>query len=105
MSWIFGWFTDMTAWKALGIFGQIVFGSRFFVQWWVSERAGRSVIPEAFWYISIVGGLITMVYAFHIEEPVFLLPQIAALAVYGRNLHLVRREQRERAASRPGPAG
>ena len=80
---------------ALALFvGQIVFGSRFFVQWWMSERAGRSVIPEAFWYLSIVGGLITMVYAFHIEEPVFLLPQIAALVIYSRNLHLVRREKR-----------
>ena len=98
MSWFIGWFTDMTAWKAIGIVGQIVFGSRFFVQWWMSEKAGRSVIPEAFWYLSIVGGLITMVYAFHIEEPVFLMPQIAALVIYGRNLHLVRREKRAAAA-------
>lgn len=100
MSWFIGWFTDMTVWKAIGIVGQIVFGSRFFVQWWMSEKAGRSVIPEAFWYLSIVGGLITMVYAFHIEEPVFLLPQIAALVIYSRNLHLVRREKRELAAER-----
>lgn len=95
MSWFISWFTDMTAWKTIGIVGQVVFGSRFFVQWYVSERAGRSVIPEAFWYLSIAGGLITMVYAFHIEEPVFLLPQIAALVIYSRNLHLVRREKRE----------
>lgn len=95
MPWFISWFTEMTAWKAIGIIGQVVFGSRFFVQWWVSERAGRSVIPEAFWYLSIIGGLITMVYAFHIEEPVFLLPQIAALVIYGRNLHLVRKEKRE----------
>ena len=61
--------------------------------------AGRSVIPEAFWYLSIVGGLITMVYAFHIEEPVFLLPQVAALVIYSRNLHLVQKEKNGTAAS------
>lgn len=95
MSWFISWFTEMTAWKAFGIIGQVVFGSRFFVQWYISERAGRSVIPESFWYLSIVGGLITMIYAFHIEEPVFLLPQIAALFIYSRNLHLVRKEKHE----------
>ena len=40
MPWFISWFTEMTAWKAIGIVGQIVFGSRFFVQWWMSERAG-----------------------------------------------------------------
>ena len=64
------------------------------MQWYASERAQRSVVPVAFWYLSILGGLIIMVYAIHIENPVFVLPQIAALMIYVRNLSFVHRERR-----------
>ena len=94
MSWFISWFATMDAWKVLGIVGQVIFGSRFIVQWLTSERVGRSVIPVAFWYLSIGGGVLTFIYAFHIEEPVFVLPQLAALFIYGRNLYLVYRERR-----------
>jgi lipid-A-disaccharide synthase-like uncharacterized protein len=94
MTWFFTWFATMDAWKILGIVGQVVFGSRFIVQWLVSERERRSVIPVSFWYLSIGGGVLTFIYAFHIEEPVFVLPQIAALVIYARNLYLVLRERK-----------
>ena len=94
MSWFIEWFAEMTWWKALGIFGQVVFGSRFFVQWWMSERAQRSVVPVAFWYLSILGGIIIMAYAIHIENPVFAVPQVAALLIYGRNLTFIYRDRR-----------
>src|SRR5262249_17221847 len=94
MTWFISWFATMDAWKVLGILGQVVFGSRFIVQWLMREGEGRSVIPVAFWYLSIGGGVLTFIYACHIEEPVFVLPQLAALFIYGRNLYLVRRERK-----------
>jgi lipid-A-disaccharide synthase-like uncharacterized protein len=94
------WLTSEHIWLAVGFFGQILFASRFFVQLLKSEIAGRSVIPVAFWYFSIGGGLITLVYSFHLGKVglPFLVAQLGGLAVYFRNLHLVYRERaRERA--------
>ena len=50
-------------WVALGFLGQIFFTARFLVQWIVSERQGRSVVPLAFWFFSIGGGLLLFIYA------------------------------------------
>jgi lipid-A-disaccharide synthase-like uncharacterized protein len=94
MSWFLAWFASMDLWKVLGLVGQATFGSRFIIQWLVSEKEGRSVIPVAFWYLSVIGAAITLVYAIHIEEPVFMLPQLAALLIYARNLYFVQREKR-----------
>lgn len=87
--------SENTLWLAIGFLGQGMFMSRFLIQWFQSEREGRSVIPVAFWYFSIVGGLITLVYAVHKVDPVFIAGQAAGLIVYARNLFLI---QRERAA-------
>jgi lipid-A-disaccharide synthase-like uncharacterized protein len=97
MDWFLDWFASMDLWKVLGLVGQATFGSRFIIQWLVSEKEGRSVIPVAFWYLSVVGAAITLVYAIHIEEPVFMLPQLAALLIYARNLYFVQREKRAKA--------
>jgi lipid-A-disaccharide synthase-like uncharacterized protein len=78
-------------WMALGLVGQAVFGGRFLVQWVASERAGRSVIPHVFWYMSIIGSAILLAYAIDKRDPVFILGQSAGFAVYLRNLYLVRR--------------
>jgi lipid-A-disaccharide synthase-like uncharacterized protein len=93
MSWFVAWFASMNLMKAVGVAGQIMFGSRFFVQWIASERAGRSIIPLAFWYLSFFGGALTLVYAIYIKEPVFMLPQLGGLLVYGRNLMLIYRDK------------
>ena len=92
MTWFLEWFATINLMKMIGLGGQFVFGSRFFVQWFVSEREGRSVIPVAFWYISIGGSLLTLVYAFYIQEPVFIISQLGGLVVYARNLYFIRRE-------------
>jgi lipid-A-disaccharide synthase-like uncharacterized protein len=92
--------TSEHIWLAVGFIGQILFGSRFFVQLLKSELEGKSVIPLAFWYLSIGGGLITLAYAMHLGKMglPFLVAQLGGLAVYFRNLHLVYRERaRERA--------
>jgi lipid-A-disaccharide synthase-like uncharacterized protein len=88
-------------WIAVGFIGQMLFASRFFVQLLRSEMEGRSVIPVAFWYFSIGGGLITLVYSFHLGKVglPFLIAQLGGLIVYVRNLWLVHREKRRAAAA------
>lgn len=85
------------AWLVVGFLGQACFFSRFLVQWMASERAGRSLVPRAFWYLSIAGGMIVLVYAIWRRDPVFILGQSVGLFVYLRNLVLLRREEGERA--------
>jgi lipid-A-disaccharide synthase-like uncharacterized protein len=87
-------------WIAVGLAGQALFASRFFVQLLKSELEGRSVIPVAFWYFSIGGGLITLVYSFHLGKVglPFLIGQLGGLLVYARNLWLVHREKRRATA-------
>jgi len=95
-------------WLALGIFGQLLFGMRFVVQWLASERQGRSVVPVAFWFFSIGGGLITLVYGLLKREPVIILGQSLSIFIYIRNLMLISKEKRRvAAAARDGgrPAG
>jgi len=90
-------------WLVLGFLGQALFASRFLVQWFRSEMEGRSVIPLAFWYFSIGGGLISFIYAVHIGSAPFALGQGSGLVVYGRNLFLIFRERAAlKRAAEPG---
>ncbi len=82
----------------LGYAGQALFTMRFLVQWIASERAGKSVIPLAFWFFSIGGGLLLFGYAPYIKDPVFILGQGFGVFVYLRNLYFIKREQRAGAA-------
>ena len=77
------------AWDIFGLTGQCLFGSRFFVQWVYSERRKESHIPIVFWYLSIFGGLILLMYAIHIQNFVFILGQSTGIVVYLRNLILI----------------
>ena len=86
-------------WVLLGYIGQSLFAMRFMVQWVASERVGRSVIPVAFWFFSIGGGVLLLVYALYIRDPVFILGQGFGLFVYLRNLYFVFRERRVAAVS------
>jgi lipid-A-disaccharide synthase-like uncharacterized protein len=78
-------------WVTLGFLAQAIFASRFIVQWLASERAGRSYVPIAFWYLSISGGLLMLAYAIYRADPVFILGQSTGVIVYARNLMLIRR--------------
>lgn len=80
-------------WLLLGFGGQAMFMGRFVIQWLASERRGRSVIPVSFWYLSILGALVLLAYAVHRRDPVFVAGQGLGVAIYLRNLHLVRAEQ------------
>jgi lipid-A-disaccharide synthase-like uncharacterized protein len=81
-----------TVWLAIGFLGQALFSTRFILQWIASERAKRSVVPQAFWWFSLLGGLTLLAYAIHRRDPVFILGQAGGLVVYLRNLYFVRRE-------------
>jgi lipid-A-disaccharide synthase-like uncharacterized protein len=90
---------DSTAdaiWVMVGLFGQLMFTGRFIVQWFASERAGRSVVPVAFWYFSIAGSLIVLAYGIHKFDPVIILGQLPGSVIYSRNLWLIHKENRGR---------
>ena len=76
-------------WVVLGFVAQGFFTMRFVVQWIASERARRSVIPVAFWFFSIGGGVLLLVYALYRRDPVFIAGQALGLVVYVRNLYFI----------------
>lgn len=84
-------------WNILGSIGQLLFASRFLIQWIKSEMAGKSIIPLAFWYCSLGGGLLLLAYAIYRDEPVFIAGQIPGIIVYSRNLYLISREKMAKA--------
>ena len=89
-------------WLAIGFVGQAVFSARFTVQWIASERARRSVMPLAFWFLSLAGGVTLLAYAIYRRDPVFIAGQGAGLIVYSRNLYLIyRARQIDDGAGRP----
>ena len=91
--------TRLDWWVLIGFVAQGLFAMRFLVQWIASERAGRSVIPLAFWLFSIVGGLLLLVYALYRKDPVFIAGQAFGVFVYLRNLHFVLRERKMAASA------
>lgn len=90
---LLGWFTGQHMWLMVGFAGQALFASRFIVQWFKSEMEGRSVIPVAFWYCSVGGGIVLLAYAVYKQDPVFIIGQASGLFVYSRNLYLIFRER------------
>ena len=74
---------------ALGFVAQGFFTMRFVVQWVASERARKSVVPVAFWFFSIGGGALLLVYALYRRDPVFIAGQALGLIVYIRNLYFI----------------
>lgn len=82
------------AWVLVGLAGQLMFSMRFIIQWIASEREGRSIIPLAFWYFSIAGGLILLAYAIYRQDPVFIIGQTTGVFIYARNLYLIHGERR-----------
>lgn len=77
----------------LGLGGQVLFASRFLVQWVASERAGRSLVPPVFWWLSLTGSTLVLAYGLITREPVIILGQ-AGIFIYLRNLMLIQRQRR-----------
>ena len=88
-------------WLVVGFAGQVLFSMRFLIQWWASERQKRSVIPVAFWFFSMAGGVTLLSYAIYRQDPVFIVGQAGGLFIYSRNLYFIylnRKRQDEAAA-------
>ena len=88
--------TSLACWQVVGFAGQGIFSARFVVQWIASEKCGNSVVPVAFWWLSIFGGWGLLAYAIYRQDPVFILGQGLGMVVYVRNLMLVARRDREK---------
>jgi lipid-A-disaccharide synthase-like uncharacterized protein len=86
-------------WLAFGLFAQLLFTARFVVQWLASERAGTSVVPISFWYLSLIGGGMLMIYGVERKEPIIIIGQALAVAIYVRNLVLLHRKPRSTSAT------
>lgn len=78
---------------AFGLVGQLLFFGRFFVQWLVSEREGRSVVPLSFWWLSLSGGFVLLIYFILRLEPIGVIGQASGFIIYLRNIALIKREQ------------
>ena len=81
--------TNETIWLGIGFFGQGLFFMRWVVQWISSEKKKKSEIPVLFWYFSLIGGIITLIYAIYRVDPVFILAQSFCLVVYLRNIYFI----------------
>ena len=79
----------------IGFGGQALFATRFIIQWLSSENAGRSVIPVAFWYFSITGGLVLLTYAIWRQDPVIIAGQSVGVFIYARNLYFISKEKKQ----------
>ena len=87
-------------WLVIGFAGQLLFGLRFLIQWICSEIKQESHIPIIFWYFSISGGTVLLIYAIHINDPVFIVGQAMGLIVYLRNLRLIYKKEKSLAAEK-----
>ncbi len=93
--------TTETIWIGIGFFGQALFFGRWLVQWIASERSAESRGPVSFWYMSLIGGLITLAYAIYRRDPVFISGQALGSVVYVRNLILIHRTDQPTNQTRP----
>jgi lipid-A-disaccharide synthase-like uncharacterized protein len=84
-------------WIAFGLFGQVFFSARFFVQWIASERAKKSVVPVSFWWLSILGAFILLIYAIYRRDPVFIIGQSTGFLIYTRNLYFISKGKKKAA--------
>lgn len=85
--------TGETFWLIVGFAGQALFFMRFLIQWIASEKRKESVIPKAFWYFSVGGGAVLLIYALWRRDPVFIAGQAMGLLIYARNLYFIHKPQ------------
>ncbi len=82
-------------WVTFGLIGQGMFSARFVIQWWASEKAKKTVIPNSFWIFSIAGAIVLSIYAFYRKDPVFILGQLPSVFIYSRNIFLNSQQEKE----------
>ncbi len=96
--WIHTWL-DVTEpwemwWLLLGLLAQVTFFGRWVIQWVASEIRRESVIPVLFWWCSLLGATMLLVYFVGRREPIGVLGQAIGWTVYGRNLYLIKAKHR-----------
>jgi len=96
-----GQLTGGDLWILIGLLGQFIFFMRFVVQWIATERAKRSVVPVAFWYLSLAGTVITLTYAIYRRDPVFIPAFSLNMLIYFRNLYFIHRRATVATAQEP----
>jgi lipid-A-disaccharide synthase-like uncharacterized protein len=84
-------------WVAIGLFGQLLFSGRMFLQWLISERRRQSVITESFWWFSLLGAVALFSYSVWRQDPVYILGQASGIVIYARNLRLIYKHKRRAA--------
>jgi lipid-A-disaccharide synthase-like uncharacterized protein len=89
--------SNLAFWLTIGFLGQALFTARFLVQWLASEKRRRSVVPSAFWWLSLLGGAALLSYAIFRRDPVIITGQGMGLFVYVRNLMLLSKARQQRA--------
>ena len=94
MSWFHVNTTAELLWVLFGLAAQLMFTGRFLLQWLASERQRKSVVPVAFWYFSLAGGVMLLMYAIHRRDPVIILGQAVGVMIYLRNLMLIYADRR-----------
>jgi lipid-A-disaccharide synthase-like uncharacterized protein len=99
------WWAALTpaemVWLFVGLSGQAMFSARWLIQWFITEKSRRSTMPDTFWYLSLLGGLLVFAYGLHRMDPVILLGQFGII-IYARNLFFIRQEKQT--ADHPSPA-
>lgn len=98
MSWFHVNTTAELLWVLFGFAAQLMFTGRFLLQWLASEKQRKSVVPVAFWYFSLIGGVMLLMYAIHRRDPVIILGQAVGVLIYLRNLMLIYADRRRQAA-------
>ena len=93
-AWYNGLSTKELIWIIVGFVAQFMFMMRFIMQWIYSERARRSIVPEVFWYFSLLGGALLLAYAIHRTDPVFIAGQSLGLLICSRNIYFIWREKK-----------
>jgi len=87
------------AWVAMGLLGQLLFTGRMLVQWIASERRRRSIVPPVFWWLSLIGATMLLIYFIWRRDVVGVLGQGAGWFIYMRNLWLIYRPRPHVAAA------
>lgn len=102
------WWADVSitevVWVTIGFVAQLMFSMRFLIQWIASERAKQSIVPETFWYFSLLGGALLFAYATYRLDPVFMLGQGMGLFIYARNIQLIWKQKVHAASELAGEA-
>jgi lipid-A-disaccharide synthase-like uncharacterized protein len=79
-------------WHILGGLAYLLFSSRFWLQWWSAEKGLTHQLSPFFWWTSLIGALLSIIYFFRIDDMVNLIGPLVGMIPYMRNLMFVYRK-------------